>query len=358
MEDWKRTIESHKLSSFNLESFYFIDYNVCNMNDVENLLRKNNIKFTIRGKELICNCLNPRHARDRHPSMYIDSESGMFHCWSCGFKGNLITLQRLFGEDKPYINYTKRYEKVTVEKGLPKIIGTPKPLDGEVLDFVHNLGCTDEFIRNYGIKESHYSEGIADNLYMTEDKFTPLDNRIMFPIYDENGIIINYECRTYVGADPKVLYIRGCSTDTLFNYINIDKNETVIFTESAKNLFRGYNVNKNIISNCGNQLTEHKIKLLNEIKELIFFADYDVGSLGGYDLKTNMYRPGLLQKLMEVYRGKLYVTFYPKCYRDKKSNKIKGYDMNDLSLVQIKECLNKLYDPREVSEYYRDKITW
>ena len=99
-------------------------------------------------------------------------------------------------------------------------------------------------------------------------------------------------------------------------------------------------------------------KLLNEIKELIFFADYDIGSLGGYDLKTNMYRPGLLQKLMEVYRGKLYVTFYPKCYRDKKSNKIKGYDMNDLSLVQIKECLNKLYDPREVSEYYRDKITW
>jgi hypothetical protein len=58
---------------------------------VEELLVKKNIVFTYSGHDYLIRCLNPEH-EDRSPSCRVDKLSGIFHCFSCSFKGNLFTL--------------------------------------------------------------------------------------------------------------------------------------------------------------------------------------------------------------------------------------------------------------------------
>jgi len=56
----------------------------------EELLRDKSIQYEKSGKDLVVKCLNPEHD-DTNPSMRIDEGTGMFNCFSCGFKGNLFT---------------------------------------------------------------------------------------------------------------------------------------------------------------------------------------------------------------------------------------------------------------------------
>ena len=41
-------------------------------------------------KDAVISCLNPEHD-DTNPSMRVDRVTGIFHCFSCGYKGNLFT---------------------------------------------------------------------------------------------------------------------------------------------------------------------------------------------------------------------------------------------------------------------------
>ena len=54
------------------------------------LLQERNIPFTVKGQDAIISCLNPEHD-DTNPSLRVDKVTGIMHCFSCGFKGNLFT---------------------------------------------------------------------------------------------------------------------------------------------------------------------------------------------------------------------------------------------------------------------------
>lgn len=56
---------------------------------VEELLQKKQIHFVPKGKDILVCCFNPEH-EDSSPSMRIDKETGMYHCFSCGYKGNIF----------------------------------------------------------------------------------------------------------------------------------------------------------------------------------------------------------------------------------------------------------------------------
>ena len=57
---------------------------------VEEILRSKDIAYIPKGKDFVVRCLHPDHD-DRNPSMRIDQVTGIFNCFSCGFKGNLFT---------------------------------------------------------------------------------------------------------------------------------------------------------------------------------------------------------------------------------------------------------------------------
>lgn len=59
------------------------------MNEVRELLERLEIPFRARGGDYLVKCTNPEHD-DSHPSMSIDKIQGIYHCFSCGHKGNIL----------------------------------------------------------------------------------------------------------------------------------------------------------------------------------------------------------------------------------------------------------------------------
>jgi DNA primase len=56
---------------------------------VEELLNRHNLDYIPSGKDLKILCLNPEHD-DTNPSLRVDKITGAYHCFSCGFKGNIF----------------------------------------------------------------------------------------------------------------------------------------------------------------------------------------------------------------------------------------------------------------------------
>ena len=54
------------------------------------LLTERGIDYTIKGQDALISCLNPEHD-DTNPSLRVDKITGIMHCFSCGFKGNVFT---------------------------------------------------------------------------------------------------------------------------------------------------------------------------------------------------------------------------------------------------------------------------
>ena len=55
---------------------------------VEELLEQQKIPYKVSPKDFVVRCLNPEHD-DHNPSMRIDRVTGIYNCFSCGYKGNL-----------------------------------------------------------------------------------------------------------------------------------------------------------------------------------------------------------------------------------------------------------------------------
>jgi DNA primase len=67
---------------------------------VLDLIQKNNLAVQVSGQDYLIKCLNPDH-EDTNPSLRIDKVTGSFHCFSCGFKGNLFKYYGIFTSHIP-----------------------------------------------------------------------------------------------------------------------------------------------------------------------------------------------------------------------------------------------------------------
>ena len=79
---------------------------------VEELLTSKDVYFIPKGADAIVRCLNPEHD-DRNPSMRIDKITGVFQCFSCGYKGNIFTH---FGEKANQLQLRRELLKKKITK--------------------------------------------------------------------------------------------------------------------------------------------------------------------------------------------------------------------------------------------------
>ena len=56
---------------------------------VDKLLEQLKIEHISKGADFLVHCFNLEHA-DSRPSMRVDRISGMYNCFSCGHRGNLL----------------------------------------------------------------------------------------------------------------------------------------------------------------------------------------------------------------------------------------------------------------------------
>lgn len=90
---------------------------------VEELLVSRQVYFVPKGADAIVTCLNPEHA-DSSPSMRIDKITGIFNCFSCGYKGNIFTH---FGEKANQLQLRRELLKKRIREKRSESVGLSFP---------------------------------------------------------------------------------------------------------------------------------------------------------------------------------------------------------------------------------------
>ena len=75
--------------------------------NVETLLEDRKIPFMPKAGDFVIQCINPDH-EDKNPSMRVDQITGIFHCFACGYKGNLF---HHFGERTNHLQQKRDFFK-------------------------------------------------------------------------------------------------------------------------------------------------------------------------------------------------------------------------------------------------------
>lgn len=150
---------------------------------VENLLTSKDIYYIPKGKDFLVKCLNPEHA-DKNPSMRIDQITGIFQCFSCGFKGNLFNH---FGEASSTLQIKREHLKKKIREKMASSVGLSFPQG--YMPYVGNWrGIKPETYRKFEAFHHHDKDFVG---------------RVVFPIRDISGKIVAFNGRHMSGGDPK-----------------------------------------------------------------------------------------------------------------------------------------------------------
>ena len=151
---------------------------------VEELLTSRQVYFIPKGGDCLVSCLSPDHA-DRNPSMRIDRITGIFQCFSCGFKGSLFVH---FGEKASFLHLRRELLKKKIREKRAESVGLSFPPNA--LPYVGNWrDIRPETYRKFEAFQEH-------------DTFI---GRIVFPVRDISGKIVAFNARHMSGGTPKYL---------------------------------------------------------------------------------------------------------------------------------------------------------
>lgn len=270
-----------------------------------------------RGNDYFAHC--PLH-RDDTPSLSFTPSKNSYYCFSCGAAGGMI-------------GYLMNFEGMEFEDAVEKAAGLAnvdmsKMCQSKTMNLLkrwrmfwktkenqeayeHPIIQNESF--NKFSKEEvpeWLDEGISQEVMdLFEIRIDHYSNRIVYPVYDINGNLINIKGRTryenyktlklakYMNYFPVGVmdYFQGL--EKTFEYIK-EKNEVIIF-ESVKSVMKAYGWGyKNCVSAEKHTLTPEQISLLVKLKVNIVFAyDSDVSYNDG-EVKDNIDR---LRKVTNVY---------------------------------------------------------
>lgn len=197
------------------------------MNDyVESLLKDKNVYFNYSGNDLVVKCLNPDHD-DSNPSLRIDKVTGAFHCFSCGFKGNIF---RFFGvlTNQSFLKVAKLKEKI---KQL-KIDKDGLEVPAVAIPYTHAYrGISSETIRHF---EAFYLPGESREMKGFED-------RIIFPIRDiTNKIVMFLGRHTLSDGNPRYLNYPSGVNIPLFPNRMSNRRHSIVLVEGIFDMLNCY----------------------------------------------------------------------------------------------------------------------
>jgi len=153
---------------------------------VDELLQEKRIDFKVSGQDFVVKCLNPDH-EDSNPSMRIDSITGIFNCFACGFKGNLF---KHFGAAANFLEIKRQKLKTSIEEKRSASVGF-------------------DFPKGFQPYKGNW-RGIQPETYKHFDAFMHHDSqfngRIVFPIRDITGKVVAFNGRHMTMTEiPKYL---------------------------------------------------------------------------------------------------------------------------------------------------------
>lgn len=272
---------------------------------VEELLNKKKVEFRLQAQDYLIRCINPEH-EDRNPSMRIDRITGVFNCFSCGYKGNIFTH---FGERPNLLQLKRETLKKTIEKKRAESIGLGLPKDAT------------PYIGDW--------RGLSPKTYADFEAFTSVDpdhiGRIVFPIRDFTGRIVAFCGRHTGGGTPRYKISPRKASVPLFPKVQPTQGSIVL----VEGIFDMLNLHdkgiKNAVCSFGTStVTNDKLQILKMLGTSnidIFFDGDDPGQKAAKKV----------QELCEIEE----LTFRNICLDDT--------DPGDLSENRVLKLRDKLY---------------
>lgn len=129
------------------------------------LIQKNDLQFTVSGRDYLIKCLNPEH-NDSNPSFRVDKVTGVAHCFACGFKTNLFKYYGVFTNLVP-MKIVALKEKLDALKKFGKELELPQGYTPWTKQF---RGVSPATLKHFGAFYTNQVEKLQD--------------RIIFPIKD------------------------------------------------------------------------------------------------------------------------------------------------------------------------------
>ena len=247
---------------------------------VEELLTSRQVYFIPKGGDCLVSCLNPEHP-DRNPSMRVDRITGIFQCFSCGFKGNIFTY---FGEKANHLQVRRELLKKNIREKRSESVG---------LSFPRNL--------------SSYSgnwRDIKPETYKRFEAFQHPDSdyigRINFPIRDISGRIVAFNGRHTTGGTPKYMISPAGAKMPLFPVVDPIQGSVIL----VEGIFDMINLHDKGLTNAmccfgTKNINEDKLGMLSiqGVEEVIVFFDGDdAGQNAAKIVKEMIERVGLTSR--------------------------------------------------------------
>ena len=255
---------------------------------------------------------------DKTPSFTINPETNLFYCFSCGHGGGIIS-------------YLMEYEGLRFDEAVEKAaeladVDLSKMCRSETILYLKKLKAWShkphEPFQHQIIPYSEYEkyksgyikewveEGISQSVLKLFDvRIDDTHNRIVYPVCDQEGNLINVKARTrYLNYKelriPKYINYYPIGVMDYIQSLNMtlpdikSRGEVIVF-ESVKSVMKAYGWGyKNCVSAEKHTLTPEQILLLAKLKVNIVFAyDNDI-SYAQKDVKKNIDR---LKSITNVY---------------------------------------------------------
>ena len=248
--------------------------------NVVNILEDKGIHYLPKGSDYLVSCLNPEHA-DRNPSMRIDQITGIFNCFSCGFKGNLFNH---FGERANQLQMRREMFKRKLIQKRSESVGLSFPQNR--LPYVGNW------------------RSIRPETYRKFEAFQHPDSdyvgRIVFPIRDIAGRIVAFQGRHTGDGMPKYKFTPPGAKLPFFPVVELIRSSVIL----VEGIFDMINLHDKGLTNAiccfgTKNIDIEKLSILKmqniEAVDIMFDGD-NAGQEAAEDLKVMAEKVGLISR--------------------------------------------------------------
>jgi DNA primase len=308
--------------------------------DIVELFASFGVKLTLKGKSFVGSC--PWH-EDREPSLSVDPQQGLYHCFGCGESGDVVSLvEKMKGVGfKDAMRYLKaqsgklpsRPRQVTAERRMPSpsaarrsTVQTALLLDEVAARYTDALMAHKEaraYLASRGLDEvelitsfklgycaGDLSEALTELGILKLSGAEHFAHCIVFPLFEESGHVTGfYGRRTVSNSGPAHLYLPGPHRGIFNRAAARVYNEELVLTESIIDALSLIKLGlKNVISCYGvNGFTAEHEKLLRDerVKTVVVGFDADeAGERGAQELAVKLQAQGIAVKVAVPPKGK------------------------------------------------------
>lgn len=235
------------------------------------------------------------HFKDDTPSLSINFEKGGFHCFACGESGNISSL--IWRQKKMSLNEWLGLEKEDLDKLVERdeeirerrIVPEDRNLDirGVLVPFNVSMPAKQYLVKRYidSITATRMNMKYTEEAYISgasikEDK-TYFHKRLMIPVYNEKGLMINIEGRDVsFQQEKKCLYPIG-GRKVLYEWYKLDIHKPLYVVEGLIKLavLKSDKYFENSSTTMGNMISPLQIDQLNLFDEIMLIPDNDKGGM-------------------------------------------------------------------------------